>query len=309
MPEQQLTEPPQNGAETLRRSRLKAFYFFAAGLSLCFATTIYGLLKYALTNDFFSYIPLIPVISIYLIRSQRKELPNVSGGGMAGAVVLALAGAASLAGWRLVLHAGWKPEKDDYLTAMTAAYLFFMVAGLFALFGSKIPRSIAFALALLVFTIPIPSPALDAIDLFFQKTSAMMTSAMLTAAGMPNYRDHLTIHMPGYALVVTKECSGIHSTIVLFITGLLAGHLFLRSKWRRLVLVLFVIPLAILRNGFRIAVIGELCVRVSHDMIDSPVHRHGGPIFFALSLVPFFYLLYLLRKSEARPAPAAGAPG
>jgi exosortase/archaeosortase family protein len=63
-------------------------------------------------------------------------------------------------------------------------------------------------------------------------------------------------------------------------------------------LALFVIPLAILRNGFRIFVIGELCVHVSHDMINSWIHRKGGPVFFVLSLIPFFLLLAWLRKSE-----------
>jgi hypothetical protein len=33
-------------------------------------------------------------------------------------------------------------------------------------------------------------------------------------------------------------------------------------------------------------------------MIDSPIHHQGGPLFFALSLIPFFLLLLFLRKSE-----------
>jgi hypothetical protein len=40
-------------------------------------------------------------------------------------------------------------------------------------------------------------------------------------------------------------------------------------------------------------------------MIHSWIHRHGGPVFFALSLVPFFALLLLLRKSELRAGHAA----
>jgi hypothetical protein len=35
-------------------------------------------------------------------------------------------------------------------------------------------------------------------------------------------------------------------------------------------------------------------------MINSYIHRHGGPIFFALSLIPFFLLLAIVRKSESR---------
>ena len=62
----------------------------------------------------------------------------------------------------------------------------------------------------------------------------------------------------------------------------------------------FVIPLGILRNGFRILVIGLLCVHVGPHMIDSPIHHQGGPFFFALSLVPLFLLLWWLRRQEQR---------
>jgi len=85
---------------------------------------------------------------------------------------------------------------------------------------------------------------------------------------------------------------------VLFITSVLAGYLFLRSPWKRAVLTLAVIPLAILRNGLRIATLALLCVQIGPHMIDSIIHRKGGPFFFALSLIPFFLLLFWLRSSE-----------
>jgi hypothetical protein len=40
-------------------------------------------------------------------------------------------------------------------------------------------------------------------------------------------------------------------------------------------------------------------------MIDSPIHHHGGPIFFALSLVPFFLLLFFMRKWDSRASEAS----
>ena len=85
---------------------------------------------------------------------------------------------------------------------------------------------------------------------------------------------------------------------MLFITSLVASHLFLRSPWRRLIFVAFVIPLAIIRNGFRILVIGLLCVHVGPHMIDSIIHRRGGPLFFALSLVALSLFLWWLRPQE-----------
>jgi hypothetical protein len=35
-------------------------------------------------------------------------------------------------------------------------------------------------------------------------------------------------------------------------------------------------------------------------MIHSWIHRQGGPVFFALSLIPFFLVLIWLRKTESK---------
>jgi exosortase/archaeosortase family protein len=85
---------------------------------------------------------------------------------------------------------------------------------------------------------------------------------------------------------------------VLFITSILAANLFLKTPWRRVALIAVVIPLAILRNGFRILVIGLLCVHLGPQMIHSLIHRRGGPLFFVLSLIPFLFLLWLLRRGD-----------
>jgi exosortase/archaeosortase family protein len=105
--------------------------------------------------------------------------------------------------------------------------------------------------------------------------------------------------LPNIVIEVAQECSGIRSSWVLLITSLLAADLFLKSTWRRALLVCFVIPLAIVRNGFRIAVIGLLCFHFGPQMIHSIIHRRGGPLFFALSLIPLFILLWWLRRGEA----------
>ena len=74
-------------------------------------------------------------------------------------------------------------------------------------------------------------------------------------------------------------------------------------------LVAFVIPLAVLRNGFRIFTIGWLCIEFGPHMIDSFLHRRGGPVFFAASLVPLFALLWWLRRGDPVRARGAGEGG
>lgn len=278
---------------------LKRFGLFVIVLTACFAGPLFSLVDYAWDSEFFSYILLIPVISLYMVWMQRRELPRASVPFWKGTALASLGGAALLIVWLWALYQGWRPHDEDFLTLMTTSYLLFLVAGCFAFFGAEFSRAITFPLAFLAFMIPMPAAMLNGSEMFFQKTSAATASGFLKAAGMSVFRDDLVLNLPtNFSLVVAPECSGIHSTMVLLITAVLAGHMFLRSGWRRWFLVLFVIPLAIARNGFRVFVISELCVHVGHYMIDSPIHRRGGPIFFALSLIPFFALLLYLRKTE-----------
>jgi exosortase len=146
--------------------------------------------------------------------------------------------------------------------------------------------------------IPLPDAAIYRIETASVFASADVSAWLFRATGTPLLRDGTILALPGIVLRVAQECSGIHSSWVLFITSLVASHLFLHSPWRRLILVTFVIPLAIVRNSFRILVIGLLCVHVGPHMIDSVIHHRGGPIFFALSLIPLVLLLAWLRRQE-----------
>jgi exosortase/archaeosortase family protein len=125
-----------------------------------------------------------------------------------------------------------------------------------------------------------------------------VANVLFHLSGTPILRAGAVFQLPNITIEVAQECSGIRSSWVLLMTSILAANLFLKTPWRRFALVAFVIPLAILRNGFRILVIGLLCVHRGPQMIHSPIHSRGGPVFFALSLIPFLFVLWLLRKGD-----------
>lgn len=279
---------------------LKLFIIFATVLAVCFARPLLSLITYAAKTELYSYILLIPFISAYLIKTTRVPLPAAPVPEKRWALLSALAGVALFAGYRVALARGWSPARPDYLAVLTLSFLFFLLAGAFFFFGNQYLRSLAFPVAFAFFSVPLPQAARDTIESILQHGSAYVAGAMLRLSGMPVFQQDMRLRLPGFFLEVAPECSGIHSTLVLFITSLLAGYLFFNSNWRRLALALAVIPLAYLRNGFRIFTIAQLCVRISPDMINSPIHRHGGPIFFALSLIPLLLWLVFLRKGEVQ---------
>lgn len=290
------------------RRNLRKLCVVTALLLLCFVRPCGQLLTFSIHDQLFSYIPLVPFISVYLIWSQKERLILNPRPCWTGAALFLVAGAALLA-------CSWSDRaslaRQDYLFLMTLSLLSFFWGACLALLGWTVMAQIALPAAFLVFAVPLPTVWMDQINSFFQYTSAATAEVFFRVVGTPVHRTDLVLNFSGFALEVAPECSGIHSTMVLFMTAWIAGYMFLNQAWQRGLLVLIVIPLAILRNGFRIFVIGELCLHISHRMIDSPIHRKGGPLFFALAMIPFLFFLFFLRRfnhSSIQPLEQAAQP-
>jgi len=280
-----------------QRWRVGGFAGYLVLLTLLFIEPLTRLVLYAAQKDLHSHIILVPFITAYLLYIKRRELSADYRRSTAGTVTLAGIGMAALAG-----GIGWRQSLslNDELALMALAFVSLAAAGGFLCLGSKWMAAAAFPAGFLIFMAPLPDAVVDWLEKASVLASAEAAALYFKLAGTTHVREGTVFELPGIALRVGQECSGIRSSWVLFIAGLLASHLFLRTRWRRIALVAFVIPLGILRNGFRIFVIGLLCVHVGPHMIESAIHRRGGPVFFALSLFPLFLLLWWLRRREQR---------
>ncbi|HOA61638.1 MAG: exosortase [Verrucomicrobia bacterium] len=278
----------------------RGFAVCGALVTLAFAWPLWDLGRFALRSDLFSHVFVIPLISGYLIwkRLDSASLPQSTRS--AWAFVPAAFSLFLLALYWTVLRSRGPLPQVDVLSLMTAAYLGLMLACALGCLGTGIVRALCFPITFLAFMIPWPTAMIDAVEIGLQHASAEAAAVLLAMSGTPFVRDGKVFDLPGITLQVAQECSGIRSSYVLSITAVLGGYVLLRTGWRRWVLALAVIPLGIVRNGFRILTISMLCVHVSPEMIDSPIHRRGGPVFFVLSLIPFFLLLLWLRKTERR---------
>lgn len=293
-------ETAPNATAILEARRLRWWIATAVALTFLFAQPLARLAAHAAQSNLHSHILLIPVVTGSLLYARRNGLPGRCRTSIPGAVVpggVALAALAAGVGWRETI------SLNDYLALMALAYVCLVAAIGFLFLGSAWMRTAAFPFAFLIFMVPLPDALVAWLENASAAASAEAAAMYFAIAGTSVVRHGTTFELPGIVLEVAQECSGIRSSLVLFITSVLASHLFLKTTWRRVALVAFVIPLGILRNGLRIVTIGLLCVHVSPEMIDSAIHRRGGPVFFALSLVPLFLFLWWLRRQELRPGP------
>ena len=274
---------------------------FAIVLLAVFAQPILALLNHAAGSKLHSYILLIPFVSAYLLYLRRDQLPKNYVVDLPFAIVSLVAGLGVLAITYWLDFAGRAPTNNDRLGLLTLSFLCCFAAGGFFFLGRAWMRAAAFPLAYLIFMVPMPDAMADALETASIAASAEAANLLFHLSGTPFLRAGLVVfQLPNITLEVAQECSGIRSSWVLFMTSILAANLFLKTPWRRFVLVAFIIPLAILRNGFRILVIGLLCVNIGPQMIHSLIHRRGGPLFFALSLIPLLLFLWWLRRGDVQ---------
>jgi len=273
---------------------------FAIVLLAVFAQPLLALINYAARSQLYSYILLVPFVSAYLLYLRRDQLPKNYVIDLPLAIVSLATGLGVLAFTCWLDFAGQAPATNDRLALLTLSFLCCLVAGGFFFCGRAWMRAVAFPLAYLIFMVPMPDAMAEALEAAAKSASAEVANLLFHLSGTPFLRAGAIFQLPDITIEVAQECSGIRSSWVLFMTSILAANLFLKTRWRRFALVAFVIPLGILRNGFRILVIGLLCVNVGPQMIHSLIHRRGGPIFFMLSLIPFFLALWWLRKGDVR---------
>jgi exosortase/archaeosortase family protein len=104
--------------------------------------------------------------------------------------------------------------------------------------------------------------------------------------------------IPGISIEVAKECSSIRSSFILFLSGLAIAHLLLQSTFRKTVLMISVIVIAIAKNGLRIFSLAFLGSRVDPGIVNGPLHQNGGILFFSLALLATLALALILHRGE-----------
>lgn len=257
--------------------------------------TLWFVAASSLSVDAYALFAFIPPISAALIWAERRQIFSQAGYWRAPAPGYLLLTATLL--WPYRLGAPFS------ILLLAAA----CIAGFALCYGRDSARRARFPLALLLATAPMPQAWLDRAVLFLQQGSASATAWLFALANVPFVRRGMVFALPKLDIEIAKECSGIRSSLVLFICGLVLGHLFLRSGWPKAVLAVAVIPISIAKNGLRIFTLSVLGMYVDPSFLTGRLHRDGGVLFFALAFAGLLGLIWLLRKAERRSVPAVHA--
>jgi exosortase len=276
-----------------RRNLLALLLFFAT--VAWFWQPLVTLFSLTQQQEHYSHIVLIPCLSLFVLFLDRKAIhASREWSPWLGSLVIGM-GAVGY----------WQADTASFAAeqlSMTILVLVVMCWGIFVSgFGITLWRKVSFGLLVLLFLVPLPPFLLDAIIGFLQRSSAEATEVLFSVLGIPVFRQGFVFSLSNLTIHVAEVCSGIRSFLALFIISLVAGHFFLRSAWAKMGLVAVVVPLAIVKNSFRIVGLSLLANYVDPTFITNSMwHRRGGIPLFLLSLVVLLFLVWLLRRSERR---------
>jgi exosortase len=245
----------------------------------------------------YTHLLLVAPLSVALLLTERGSLKLQLPGRVRP-------GALWLAGGLLLFAVGaWglrNATPDVQLAVSMSGWVLWWIGTAVLLVGARTARLLMFPLGLLFFLVPLPQFAVDGIVKFLQYGSALAGRMLFVAAGVPVTQDGLVLSIPEFDLEIARECSSIRSSLLLVITTMVTAHLFLRSAKSKLAATIAAIPLAVLKNGFRIFVLAMLGMRVDPAYMDGDLHHHGGILFFALFVGAAALVVWCLWKLEQR---------
>jgi exosortase len=289
---------PADGVDMTMARRVALFAACCAGVLLVHAPVAAALYAYSSQHETASHLILIPGVSAFLLIQGRDAIFRaVASAPRPGLAVIAAGVAVSVAAWlfRTSLSA-----ETALILAVSGPVVQWL--GVFLLFfGPAAFRAGLFPLLFLLFTIPIPTPVIDAFVHVLRTGSTEAVASFFVLTGTPYFREGYVFALPGVSIEVAEECSGIRSSLALMLTSLLAGHMWLDRPWKRAILVAVALPLTIVKNGIRIVSLSLLSIHVNPEFLTGQLHHDGGVVFFLLTLVMLAPIVALLRSSRVAP--------
>ncbi len=250
----------------------------------------------SISVDQYSQILVVAPISAMLLYMQRsKVFAHVSYSALGGVLYLALLGVFGY----VARHSG-AADPSNYISLSVLLFSGCCIAAFLFCYGPRALRAAAFPIFFLVLMTPLPDAPRERIISFLQNGSAVTTGWFFTAAGIPFRREGVVLTLPTLTIEIAQECSGIRSSMALFLVCLIFGYLYLQSAWSRLALLLWLVPLTIIKNGVRIFTLCTLGMYVDRSFLTGSLHHEGGFVFFGLAFLGLWAGVWLLQKLESR---------
>lgn len=220
----------------------------------------------------YSHAPFILGLATYLIWIKRHELIDTNHHAWIGPVIVFFAS--------LILITG---ELSAIWTLVQYGMFFLLFGLMWSMLGVQTKRILVpFIHVFLV--IPLPYMLDVMLTGKFQLMSSVLGVEMVRLLDIPVFRDGNIIDLGIYKLQVVEACSGLNYTYPLMTIGLMMAYMYKAPFPARVLLFFTTIPISIVMNSFRIAIVAVLVNRNGIAAAEGFMHYFEGWVIFLLCI-------------------------
>jgi exosortase B len=255
-----------------------AFALVALAVAVLFGPTYARLSQTLWLSDEHSHGPLILAVCAYLMfrrRAALAALPAPPWRRTGPAWALLAASMALLA----IGRAASMPLLELLAQPFAAAALLLIFKGTAGL------RLMAFPVAFLVFSVPLPGVLVAAVTAPLKLAVSAVSTSLLHAVGYPIARQGVVLTVGPYQLLVADACAGLNSVFMLEALVLLYTNLMgYRDRWRNAFLILAAVPISFAANVVRVVTLVMVTFHFGDAAGRGFVHDFAGVLLLLVAL-------------------------
>ena len=265
-------ESPSHSARSL------PFWGLAAIGAVALVFAFHGALRFMVATwsqvEEYSYGWFVPAIVAYLVRQRADRLRGLSLRGAWSGLTLVVLG----------LLLGLLGEFSAIRPIAQYGFVVALFGAVACTIGWAGTRVLAAPLAMLVCMIPLPQFLLRELSQSLQLVSSQIGVAIIRSADISVFLEGNVIDLGSFKLQVVDACSGLRYLFPLIVLGLLSTFFFRAPLWQRVLLVLTTVPLTVLINSLRIALIGIAVENWGREMAEGLLHDFEGWFMFLICI-------------------------
>ena len=239
-----------------------------------------------MTQPDYSHGILVAPFAIGLLWLKRANMPPIQRSQIVWGLTLLIASV----GLRIFSARLFYAPMDGY------SIILWLCGSVWIFFGWPVLRWSLPAILFLWFMIPLPYSVASSLSLPLQRIATVASTWMLQFLGQPAISEGNTILINESTLEVANACSGLR--VFMGIIALAAAYLMLvkMSHWKKALLVVSVVPIALLANALRIVATAYLYQIESFDNMHQAIHDVSGWLMIPLAAVMFWLVLLYFSK-------------
>lgn len=240
--------------------------------------------------SYYSHGPLVPIIVVVMVTASRRRLA-------ASAIRPTWWGLLVLIPAILVYVLGrW----IDSATLYGYTFLLLLLGGVLLLAGTRWTRILLIPIIFTASMVPASSSVLDKMTIGLQILSTKIAAWLLTITGYEAMQQGTVItsnYLP-QSLYVGAVCSGFQLMISLITFTLFFVYMLQAPMYKKVVLLLFAVPLALFINSLRVAMIGYVGIWVGTADSMIAFHNWSGYIGLIICFAILFGLAKLMKAAD-----------